>query len=356
MRLALLSDGSNFHTRRWMEYFIGCGDELLLLTLEEPREMPGRVMRLESRAPLRLLSTCMALPAARRALTEFAPDLINAHFLPNYGWMAEMLGLRPWALSTWGSDVLINPRRSAFHMWRARRVLNAADLVTSDAKMMSVVIDEIAGRELGALTVPMGIARAFAAERVSAAGREQVIFHDRNLEPVYDLPTVLRGLAIHFAGRPGWLARLAGEGSLRGELESLAAKLGIADRVSFLGRIGRDELRSELLRASIYLSASLSDSTSVSLLEAMALGAHPVLSDIPANREWIAAEPFAAYFAAGDPEALAGALALSCDLPLEARRAAIESNWRKVTADAIWEDNMARVRGAFLVLAERGRT
>ena len=39
--------------------------------------------------------------------------------------------------------------------------------------------------------------------------------------------------------------------------------------------------------ADIYVSTSLYDGTSVSLLEAMGSGAFPVVTDIPANREWI---------------------------------------------------------------------
>jgi glycosyltransferase involved in cell wall biosynthesis len=37
----------------------------------------------------------------------------------------------------------------------------------------------------------------------------------------------------------------------------------------------------------VYVSASLSDTTSVSLLEAMACGLFPIVTDIPANHEWI---------------------------------------------------------------------
>jgi glycosyltransferase involved in cell wall biosynthesis len=42
-----------------------------------------------------------------------------------------------------------------------------------------------------------------------------------------------------------------------------------------------------LSQADIYVSTSLHDGTSVSLLEAMGSGAFPVVTDIPANREWI---------------------------------------------------------------------
>ena len=40
-------------------------------------------------------------------------------------------------------------------------------------------------------------------------------------------------------------------------------------------------------QADIYVSTSLHDGTSVSLLEAMGSGAFPIVTDIPSNREWI---------------------------------------------------------------------
>jgi glycosyltransferase involved in cell wall biosynthesis len=40
-------------------------------------------------------------------------------------------------------------------------------------------------------------------------------------------------------------------------------------------------------RAAVFASVPESDGTSVSLLEAMAAGCVPVLSDLPANREWV---------------------------------------------------------------------
>ncbi len=352
MRIALLSDGRNVHTRRWAKYFQGQGDELLLLTCEAPDEMPVPARRIGPRLPVGFLNYTLAVPAARRLLARWDPDLINAHFLPNYGWMAWLCGRRPWVLSTWGSDILVNPGRSPLHRWRARRVLRAADLITSDAQMLSEAIRALGGDDLAPLTVPMGIGRELLKQPVPAEGREPVILHNRNLEPVYDLPTVLRGLAGFFAVRPDWRARLAGDGSQRSELESLAASLGIAGKVDWLGRVPRERLFAELGRVSVYLSASLSDSTSVSLLEAMALGAHPVLSDIPANREWIDGPPGAQYFPPGQPEALCRALLEADALSAERRRAAGEANRAVVTEYAIWEDNMAELRKSYLKLLE----
>jgi L-malate glycosyltransferase len=354
MRLALLSDGANVHTRRWTGYFADRGDELLLLTLEDPSGMPVPSLRLGPRIPPKMLAYSLAVPAARRALDRFAPDLVNAHFVPNYGWMAHLLGRRPWVMSTWGSDVLVNPGRSPFHRWRARRVMRAADLLTSDAVMLTDAIQELAGPELPVLTAPMGIDRALHETGETSSPRKPVILHNRNLESVYDVHTVLRGFMGFSQLFPDWRLRLAGDGSQRAELERLATSLGLGDRVLFLGRLNREELMEELRRATVYLSASLSDSTSVSLLEAMSLGAYPVLSDIPANREWIPGRPHGEYFIPGRSQALTRALLEAIALPEQARREATEANRREIGARAIWEENMAGLRDHFVELAERG--
>ena len=353
LRMALLSDGRSPHTRRWARYFAEQGDELLLLSLEAIVDSPVAAQPLGPRLRPAALATTLALPAARRALARFAPDLINAHFVPNYGWMAWLLGARPWVLSTWGSDVLVNPTRSPLHRWRARRVLRAADLVTSDADMLTAAIQALAGPGLPVITAPMGIDRALyeSAAAAATAPRERIILHNRNLEPIYDLPTVLRGMPSLLAAHPGWSLRLAGEGSQRAALERLAASLGLEGRVVFLGRLGRAELMAELQRAAIYLSASRSDSTSVSLLEAMATGAYPVLSDLAANREWVAGPPAAQYFPVGHADALAAALARAIALPAAELAAARAANRATVAARAIWEENMAGLRERFLALA-----
>jgi glycosyltransferase involved in cell wall biosynthesis len=57
--------------------------------------------------------------------------------------------------------------------------------------------------------------------------------------------------------------------------------------VAFVGQRPAQEVESALARSHLYVSLAESDGASIALLEAMALGAVPVVSDIPANRAWI---------------------------------------------------------------------
>jgi glycosyltransferase involved in cell wall biosynthesis len=101
---------------------------------------------------------------------------------------------------------------------------------------------------------------------------------------------------------------LVGDGNLRGELEKRAQELKIGDRVKFVGLVQNDKIPDCLAAADLYATCSRSDSASLGLLEAMAMGLPTVASDIPANREWIADGQSGWLFPVGNAEGLAKAL------------------------------------------------
>ena len=65
------------------------------------------------------------------------------------------------------------------------------------------------------------------------------------------------------------------------------AARGLGDKVSFVGRLDAAAQAGHYARSTWFLSLPESDSVSVSVLEAMAHGCVPLLSELPANREVI---------------------------------------------------------------------
>jgi glycosyltransferase involved in cell wall biosynthesis len=104
-------------------------------------------------------------------------------------------------------------------------------------------------------------------------------------------------------------ATIAGEGPLRAELEALARELEIGALVTFTGWVGEEALRALYRTHEIYVSLSRSDSTSQSLLEAMAAGLVPVVTEIEGNREWVTHRNEGLLVPVGDAEAVACAIA-----------------------------------------------
>jgi glycosyltransferase involved in cell wall biosynthesis len=92
---------------------------------------------------------------------------------------------------------------------------------------------------------------------------------------------LLRALAAMSAGH----LVLAGDGEDRGDLEAAAVRLGIADRVSFLGEVKRADIPDLLRAADIFAMPTRFEGQSNALLEAMHAGLAIVSSDIPAQVE-----------------------------------------------------------------------
>lgn len=97
------------------------------------------------------------------------------------------------------------------------------------------------------------------------------------------LEDLLPALAHVAAQAPSTVLLIAGDGSLRGELEQRAAALDIADRVRFLG--ARSDVLELLDAADAFVLPSLHEGLPVAVLEAMAMEKPCVLSAIPAHLE-----------------------------------------------------------------------
>ena len=63
--------------------------------------------------------------------------------------------------------------------------------------------------------------------------------------------------------------------------------LSLEEKIHVIGKVNKDVLWKEIGKARIVLSVAKRDGTPLSLLESMALGAFPIVSNIAPNREWI---------------------------------------------------------------------
>ena len=351
MKICFLGDASMNHVARWVNYFVGKGHDCFVISLEEGQKfecpfhhvhMPGLPQFIKYP-----LSTLMISSLIR----SFDPDIVNAMFIPNYGFVAALLNARPLAVTTMGSDVLVVPKKSFFHRWRTRYVLSRSDLVTSDAWMMTEKIVSF-GFEAGkVLTVPMGVDKTvFNAEgRAPYSAKKPVIVSTRQLGPIYNVAMLMDAIPEILRAVPGAKFVIAGTGPEQTKLEEAARRYAISESVSFPGWLDPQQLASLLKTATIYVSTSLSDSTSVSLLEAMACGAFPVVSNIAGNREWIENNSNGLLFGLGGAGTLAKTIiaALSNE---ELISKAAEKNHEIIEKKAVWTDNMSVVEGAFAML------
>lgn len=348
MRIATLGNASVVHTTRWVEHFRSRGHTVRLFSLEPPPTGLAEVVTLPTSGGPAALRYAAALPALRRELAAFDPDLVDAHFVPNYGLMGALSGRQPLSIAAWGSDLLVSAHglgwlRAAFALSRARLVLCDAENLASAARAT--------GARPGTVrALPWGVDRA----RFRPRGERTpgLVLSVRMHEPVYDLPTVVHAAARVMSEVPHATLVVAGDGGSRPGIEALAARMLPAGRYRFVGRVTPDEMADWLARAEVVVSASRSDSTSQSLLEAMGSGTVPVVSDIAGNREWVTDGDGARLFACGDAEGCARAVTAVLRDPAWAEVARAR-NARVVEARGDWHRNLARIESWFEALVAR---
>ncbi len=123
------------------------------------------------------------------------------------------------------------------------------------------------------------------------------------LVPQKGFDALVRALARLAGGR----LSILGEGAARAELEALARRLGVADRVALPGQV--TDVRERLRRAQLFVLSSRFEGFPNALLEAMAAGAPIVATDCPSGpREILRDVPEALLVAPGNDEALAAAI------------------------------------------------
>lgn len=101
---------------------------------------------------------------------------------------------------------------------------------------------------------------------------------------------------------------VGGKGEQRGALEQLRDRLGLGDRVEFLGFVSEETKRELLRRAWVHVLASPKEGWGISVLEAAACGTPSVASDSPGLRDSVRDGETGLLVPHGEVEALAGAL------------------------------------------------
>jgi glycosyltransferase involved in cell wall biosynthesis len=107
---------------------------------------------------------------------------------------------------------------------------------------------------------------------------EQIVLYLGRLAAMKGVDTFLRASARVAPLAPGTLFVVAGEGPEYPHLLTLAAHLGIADRVMFLGRVTEEERSVLLASSSVFVLPSVVEPFGIVALEAMAAGVPTIVS------------------------------------------------------------------------------
>jgi glycosyltransferase involved in cell wall biosynthesis len=120
------------------------------------------------------------------------------------------------------------------------------------------------------------------------------------------LDVLLRAFAVASSRRPELTLELIGEGPLTGDLQALAAELGLGERVHFAGTATPAQIAETLRRSHVFVLSSLSENMPLAVLEALCCGVPVAATDAGGIPEAVGEDGSLAPV--GDPEALADAI------------------------------------------------
>ncbi len=326
MRLCYIVHSQSHFAAPYIDHFARRGHEVHLISFTRdplPNAVNHHPLPHDCDPTKSPLSYVRAIPQVRRLVRAIAPDLLHAHFLTSNGLVATASGFHPLVVSARGSDVH-NSLRHVARRALIRYVVQHADLVNPVSEELAAKVARLGVPAAKILCLSQGIdAGRFAVVRAPRPHGPVRIICTRKLHRPYQPETIVAALARVAADGLDFEMTFAADGRDLAALRGDVAARGLASRVRFLGGYAPAELPALLAAADVYVSASLWDGTSPALLEAMAAGVFPVVSDCPANREWLTGRGDGRFFRPDDVDALAAALrdALADPASWEAARA-----------------------------------
>ena len=224
-----------------------------------------------------------ALGLALRVLARsFAFELIHAHNAVPAGEAVRHARLgTPIVVSVHGGDVLYTARRDEAGAQAVARGLGAAALVLANSHGIAELARVHGAGETR--VVHLGTDLPSAQRRVRGDSRAGWTASGRS-QPAPSLVTVahlvarkrhadvLRALAVLGPRHPTLRYTVIGDGPERIPLEGLAVRLGVAERVEFLGQLEPDEAVERARSCTLFVMPSTEEAFGVAYVEAMAAG------------------------------------------------------------------------------------
>jgi glycosyltransferase involved in cell wall biosynthesis len=358
MKICFFGNLQSIHLQRTARSFVYKGHEVYIIT-REPSEIADvhvhvfvshSISSFFYKIPIIARLFCslhkyFEINRLKKFINKINPDLINAHFLTDYGISASKLNFHPLVITCWGSDILIAPAKfGEKHVKEMEKALTRADLVIVTSRYMKEKLIKM-GIKKNIIVNPSGVdVSQFnpCGKKINTIkekfGSKKIIISTRNLEPIYDVECLIKAFSYVIKQNNNVILLICGGGSLENNLKRLANNLGMDKYIHFLGNISYERMPDYLRSADIYVSTSLSDGTSISLLEAMACGVFPIVTDIPGNRPWVTYGKNGFLFEKGDYDKLSELILKSISREDMIKNAA-KINQEIINEQGNWEKN-----------------
>jgi glycosyltransferase involved in cell wall biosynthesis len=356
-RILYFSRDYTTHDHRFLTALAKTSHRVYFLRLEkgplilEDRPLPSEIEQVEwagGDQPARLSDGLELLVDLRRVINLVKPDQVHAGPIQRSAFLVALTGFRPLVSMSWGYDLLHDARKNAFWRWATSYTLQQSASMVGDCNTIRQLAISHGMPDHRIITFPWGVdidhftVPTFERSNVGTFN----LLSTRGFEPIYGIDVIARAFVIAARKRPELHLTMLGNGSQYSAVRQIFLVGAVYDRVHFPGQVSYADLPGYYQNSDLYISASHSDGTSISLLEAFACGTPAIVSDIPGNQEWITPGENGWLFPDGNAEDLANSILNALDqrssLPEMGRKARQLAEER-----ADWEKNFLQLQKAY---------
>lgn len=369
MRILYFTRDYTTHDRRFLTALSKTEHQVAYLRLErgrhqlEDRPLPPGIKMVPwagGRRPVNFWDGPQLLSDLKRVIGEFKPDLIQSGPLQRSAFLVALIRFEPLVSVSWGYDLLRDASRNSMWRWATRYTLKHSAAMLGDCDTIRQKAISFGMDPERIITFPWGVdlhhfslfsngggeGGACLRQRLGWGENTFVLLSTRGWEPIYGVELIAKSFARVAHQYSELRLLMLGNGSQASLLKGIFIKEGVLEKVHFAGQVSNAVLPRYYQAADLYVSASHSDGTSISLLEAMACAKPALVSDIPGNREWVTPGENGWWFQDGDigslVEALSGALQERNRLPKMGYAARLLAEQR-----ADWERNFPKLFKAY---------
>ncbi len=321
MNICLFGDAGSAHIQCLARHLSACGHGVHIVT-HKPAEVDGATVE-RFRVPRPSVSRPYGWHGRwKRYLLSFLRrfDVVNVHFLLDWGFTPEIMQHGRFVASAWGSDVVVPPGEGgpSPELTATRiAVLRHADAVTTCGPTFAMTVADYAGLPTERIdVVPFGVdldlfqpsAVKEDDEPSEGSPREHTVGFYKGFREIYGADTLIRAIPIVLDTCPDTRFELIGDGPQRAECVSLAEELGVASQIDWQPRRPHARVVDALARWDISVIPSIHEAFGVAALESSAMGVPVVASDVGGLRDTVLHGETGLRVPPQSPEAMAGAI------------------------------------------------
>lgn len=316
MRICYIGWAQYIHLQRFANWFASHGHEVHVITnfpvdlenvkmynIRTPEEWDSSFFRRNA-----LVKFIYKVSQLKSYLREIKPDILHSQSLYYPAFLGAFVGFQPYVVTVWNGDILFNRVGDVVpHSLYKKKIqqlinhfaLSRAQIVTG---VSETLIREVRNRGVSPQKTKLihwGVDpcffhpvsnKGFLKQKLKIGDEKiPIILCTRNLDSLYNIETILEVIPQIKSSFPKarfvflWNA----DNNKLGSYKQLVKRLGVDSSVQWVGPVSYAQIHEYYQAADIFVSVASYDSGPISMVEAMACGAAPVMSRLPSIMEWV---------------------------------------------------------------------